>query len=100
MIDNFEPMPGFGEVLGLKARVDILARAVRRLERELADALGRNARHAALALALEFYADPVNWTHNKDPRGGYGPRAAADDGERARLALGIDTASGLGGWRD
>ena len=50
--------------------------------------------------ALDFYADRQNWVHHKDPLGGYGPRKANDDGERARQALGVEKPTGKGGWRD
>ena len=60
----------------------------------------RNIRPAPeVYAALDFYADFTNWMHHKDPRGGYGPRAANDDGERARQALGAEDASTKAGWR-
>ena len=90
---------------------DALAAMVEPAERVLlwADQIGaphngatqyRNIRPAPEAYAaLEFYADISNWTHHKDPRGGYGPRAANDDGARARQALGVEQAPSIADWR-
>ena len=61
----------------------------------------RNIRPAPDAWgALDFYADPANWMHHKDPLGGYSHRKANDDGARARQALGVEKPTGKGGWRD